>query len=203
MTLPSAGLPHEPAWDVARLFPLQGEWTEEDYLTLPTNHLVEWVEGKVEVLPMPTERHQFLVFFLCWALVNWLRGGAGGWAVMAPMRLRAGRRFREPDVMYLAPQHAFHRGQQFWTFADLVMEVISPDDPDGDRVVKRGEYAQAGIREYWIIEPEEESVTILTLPEGTDSYDVAGVFCRGQYAASRQLLGFEVDVALLFEQGNG
>ncbi|MFN3333532.1 MAG: Uma2 family endonuclease, partial [Caldilinea sp.] len=48
----------EPAWEVALLFPAQGAWSEEDYLYLDTNHLVEFSDGKIEVLPMPSDKHQ-------------------------------------------------------------------------------------------------------------------------------------------------
>jgi hypothetical protein len=44
----------DPAWPVALLFPLQGDWTEEDYLALDTNRMVEFVDGCLEILPMPT-----------------------------------------------------------------------------------------------------------------------------------------------------
>jgi hypothetical protein len=54
----------EPAWEIARLFPVQGEWTVEDYLALSTNQLVEFSNGFVEVLPMPSPSHQRIVFFL-------------------------------------------------------------------------------------------------------------------------------------------
>ena len=46
----SCGQPDEPAWDVALLFPTQGNWTEDDYLELDTNRLVEFSHGFVEVL---------------------------------------------------------------------------------------------------------------------------------------------------------
>ena len=45
--------PGEPPWDVALLYPLQGSWTEDDYLELGTNRLVEFSDGGIEVLPMP------------------------------------------------------------------------------------------------------------------------------------------------------
>ena len=53
-----------PAWEIATLFPDQGQWDEWDYLALDTNRLVEFADGYVEVLPMPTELHQDLVLFL-------------------------------------------------------------------------------------------------------------------------------------------
>ena len=54
----------QPTWEIARLFPPQGAWTEQEYLDLNGNHLVEFSEGRVEVLPMPTELHQLLLAFL-------------------------------------------------------------------------------------------------------------------------------------------
>jgi hypothetical protein len=48
----------EPAWDVALLFPSQGDWSEFEYLALDTNRLVELVDGNLEVLPMPSFLHQ-------------------------------------------------------------------------------------------------------------------------------------------------
>src|SRR5437016_1271126 len=43
----------EPAWDIARLFPAQGHWSEDEYLALNGNHLVEFSDGRIAVLPLP------------------------------------------------------------------------------------------------------------------------------------------------------
>ena len=54
----------EPAWEIARLFPNQGGWSEQEYFDLSRgNRLVEFSDGFVEVLPMPTTTHQMIVFF--------------------------------------------------------------------------------------------------------------------------------------------
>ena len=63
------GLPHPsppggPAWEIALLFPPQGEWSETEYLALDTNHLVEFSDGCIEVLPMATIFHQRIVEYL-------------------------------------------------------------------------------------------------------------------------------------------
>ena len=44
----------EPTWEIARLFPAQGEWSAEEYLSLETNQLVEFSNGVLEFPPMPT-----------------------------------------------------------------------------------------------------------------------------------------------------
>lgn len=75
------------------------------------------------------------------------------------------------------------------------MEVVSGGaaDRQWDKVIKREEYARAGISEYWLIDPDEASVTVLRLSDG--KYIVHGEFTPGAAAASALLPGFVVDVA--------
>src|ERR1700730_17212480 len=54
----------EPTWDIARLFPAQGYWSESEYLALDTNHLIELTDGALDFLPMPTLFHQRIVAYL-------------------------------------------------------------------------------------------------------------------------------------------
>jgi Uma2 family endonuclease len=183
----------DPAWEVALLLPAQGEWSEDDYLWLTdhTKHLVELTDGHIEVLPMPTEEHQRIVLYLYRALYAFL--GVSGMILVAPLRLRLPiGRYREPDLLLMLSLTDSRRGNQFWTGADLVLEVVSPDDPGRDLVQKRREYAEAGIPEYWIVDPSAAQVTVLRL-EGT-AYMEHGVFLRGTQATSVLLDGFSVAV---------
>ncbi len=183
----------EPAWEIAHLFPLQGTWSEEGYLTLQTNHLVEFSHGYLEVLPMPTEAHQLIVLYLYRILLAFVESQTLGVVLVAPLpvRLWAGK-YREPDVILMLAGHADRRHQQYWERPDLVMEVVSPDYRHHDLETKRREYAQAGIPEYWIVDPDEGRITVLTLKG--ERYTVHGVFERGMVAQSALLAGFEVAV---------
>src|SRR5262245_61279058 len=78
----------EPPWEIAYLFPPQGEWTEEDYLALETNRLVELSDGCLEVLPMPTVFHQLLVAFLFKQLTTFVEANATGHVLFAPLPVR-------------------------------------------------------------------------------------------------------------------
>lgn len=193
ITVPVPDDQADPAWEVALLFPSQGEWSEDDYLWL-TEHskrLVELSDGHIEVLPMPTEEHQRIVLYLYRALYAFL--GMRGIVLVAPLRLRLQTgRYREPDLLLLLSTDDSRRGNQFWTGADLVLEVVSPDDPGRDLVQKRREYAAAGILEYWIIDPSTARVTVLRLEQ--DTYVAHGVFARGTEATSVLLDGFSVAV---------
>lgn len=190
-----------PTWELVGLFPDQGQWAEDQYLSLPGSRLVELSDGNLEVLPMPTELHQAIVLFLWQTLDAFVRAGELGKVLVAPfsVRLWPGK-FREPDVMFMRKENGHRRHQRFWDGADLVMEVLSEDDPNRDLVVKRNEYAQAGIPEYWIVDWRVGRITVLAL-SGTGSearYEEHGAFERGARATSATLLGFgaEVDAAL-------
>jgi len=89
------------------------------------------------------------------------------------------------------------RQNRFWLGADLVVEVVSPDDPERDTVEKVADYAEAAIPEYWIVDPEDETVTVLVL-QG-QAYATHGVFRRGEVASSVLLVGFTADVSAVFD----
>jgi Uma2 family endonuclease len=181
------------------ILPKQGDWTEEQYLALTdhSNRLVEYTDGFLEVLPMPTDRHQSILAFLYLAFLAFVKP-RGGKVHFAPLRLRIRPgKFREPDLLLLLSAGDNRRQNRFWTGADLALEVVSKDKPERDLVQKRGDYAESRVPEYWIVNPETETITVLRL-EGA-AYVEVGTFGRGAAAASLLLSGFGVDVAAVFD----
>jgi len=178
---------------------LQGMWTEEQYLKLTnsTNHLIEFTDGYIEVLPMPTDKHQTMLMFLYELFVAVLRP-LGGKVLVAPLRVHINQhKYREPDLLLVLDAADPRRQNRFWLGADLVVEIVSPDHPDRDLIEKRRDYAAAGIPEYWIVNPLTDTVTVLTL-DG-DRYAEHGVFARGTTATSVLLPNFAVDVDAVFD----
>jgi Uma2 family endonuclease len=191
----------EPPWEIATLFPNQGQWSDNEYLRLETNKLVELNDGKLEVLSMPTELHQLIMLFLRDCLRDWAKPRSAGLALVAPLRVRLWEgKFREPDVVFMMSEHQDRRSNQFWDCADLVMEIVSDDDPHRDLVDKRSEYARAGIPEYWIIDPRDRSIIVLTLPSNESQYQESGRYVNEQFAASVLLPDFLVSVTQAFDQ---
>lgn len=187
----------EPTWEIARLFPNQGTWSEEEYLELNGNRLVEFSDGSLDVLPMPTMTHQLIVLWLYGKLSEFLLPKGLGRPLVAPFRIRLREgKYREPDVMLMLAEHASRMGEQFWEGADLVMEVVSDDDRRRDLELKRREYAEAHIPEYWIVDPQQSLITVVRL-DG-DRYAVHGEFRPGEQATSVLLAGFAVDVTAVF-----
>jgi Uma2 family endonuclease len=183
----------DPTWEITSLFPPQGEWTEDAYLSLRTNHLVELADGFLEVLPMPTTSHQLIVAYLWETLKAFVEAGNLGTALFAPLRIRLWPgQFREPDVVFMLAKHASRVHEEFWEGADLVMEVVSRGKPEHDRDTKRAEYARARIPEYWIVDVLRESIEVLIL--GKRRYKTFGSFGPGGTAQSHLLPGFELSV---------
>jgi Uma2 family endonuclease len=202
----------KPAWEVAFLFPPQGDWTAQDYLGLEKlcgdSIHVELSCGRLEVLPMPTEAHQFIIGFLYLVLGNFTQVLAPGKVSFSGLRLRLKRKgkralFREPDILYVKAANFHLRHRKFWDGADLVMEVVSgdPKDRHRDYVQKLIDYAKAGIAEYWIVDPEEKLIRVLTL-DGP-AYRVHGDFRPGMEATSLLLPGFCVLVDDVLAAGEG
>ncbi|GMU24724.1 MAG: hypothetical protein AMXMBFR13_47960 [Phycisphaerae bacterium] len=204
ITVPPAPNEAGPAWDVARLFPDQGGWSEGDYLDLVgrTNQLVELSDGRIKVLGCSTTSHQRILGYVCRQLAAFVEPRRLGRVVVAayPVRLRPGT-FREPDVVFMLAEHADRLGEEYAEGADLVMEVVSEKNRAHDLVIKRAEYAAAGIPEYWIVDPRDRKITVLSL--SGDRYTIHGEFDPGSRAASVLLTAFEVDVDALFTAGVG
>lgn len=185
----------QPTWEAAMEFPLQGRWTEEDFFKLDLARGYELVHGRLELLPMSTLFHQNLVRFLFGQLETFVLARSLGRVVFAPFIVRLGpEHLRQPDVCFVRSEriqdlHTPPRG------ADLIMEIVSPGKENRKRDLeeKRAAYAEAGIPEYWIVDPEQKTISVLTL-EGAE-YRVAGAYGDGEQAASVLLPGFTVDVS--------
>lgn len=178
---------------------LQGSWTEQQYLKMTdgVNTLLEFTDGYIEELPMPTDKHQAMLEVIYLALRSFVLP-LGGRVRFAPLRLqiRSGKQL-EPDILLVLDANNSHRQNRFWLGADLVVEIVSEDDPERDTVEKVDDYAEAGIAEYWIVNPLDEKVTVLRLAD--QAYVQHGVFSRGQQATSHLLQDFKVDVDAVFD----
>jgi Uma2 family endonuclease len=188
----------EPTWEIAWLFPRQGDWTETQYLDLETNHLIEYRHGVLDFLPLPDVWHQSILGEVAFRFHDHVRLAGRYHTVFAPMPLRlADGEYRTPELL-LIPTGTVRGNDRFVTVAHLVAEVVA-EDAEGrhrDLVEKRADYAAAGIPEYWIVDLVERSITVLVL-EGA-AYREAGLYRPGDKAASVLLEGFEFDVTECF-----
>ncbi len=164
------------------ILPPQGAWSEENYLALTdtTPRLVEFTDGFLEPLPMPTDRHQTILKFLFLAFHMYIapRGGTVQFAALR-LRIRPGK-FREPDLILLQ------------SASDPRRQNRCRDKPERDLIEMLVDYAEGRVPEYWIVDPQTETITVLRL-EG-DSYLECGRFRRGDRATSVLLPEFSLEV---------
>ncbi len=177
---------------------LRGLWTEAQYLAITdhSNRLIEFTDGVIEVQAMPTREHQRISAFL-YRMLFALMERIGGIVLYAPLRVqtRTGA-FREPDLVVLMDEHDPRNQNAYWLGADLVVEIVSPDRPERDLVDKRQDYAEAGIPEYWIVNPLDRTITVLTLKDV--QYATHGVFALGEQMTSKLLPSVALDTEQVF-----
>ena len=208
----------EPTWEVAEFaHPRQGAWTEEEYLEIEDACLgkVEFAAGALEFLTLPDLRHARLCQRIADLFRRLLEPVGRGEVLGSELTCKVLRghprwedRDRIPDMTALRPHPPLEDGYPLAAGLLAVAEVVSPDreSVERDHVVKRTEYAAAGIPEYWIIDgtdPEAPFVLVLTLPDGTDEYVEHGTFRPGETATSPTYPDLRCDVAALFAAAEG
>jgi Uma2 family endonuclease len=145
--------------------PAAGEWRYEDLFALPDDgRRYEIIEGTLFELPRVSWAHASMVANLLPRLGQIVRG-LGGKIVTAPLDVFfPGADPVQPDILVVLPDgqaRPSKRGLE--GRPDLVVEVISPSHRGHDRLTKRSLYAQAGVREYWLIDPDARRIDILAL----------------------------------------
>lgn len=192
----------EPTVEVAAFFPAQGRWSEVAYLDLPDDDgpRCELVRGRLELLPPPTDFHECVADFLAdrlKAVLSRWNVHSGGYRIRSRSRVpRQPNDFRYPDVIATLDRDGW--GTKFATAATLVAEVVSGETSDRDRdlIDKRRDYAEAGVPEYWVVDPEATEVIIYRL--ASDGYEEAARYGAGQTAVSVAVDGLTVDIDELF-----
>ena len=172
--------------------------TYEDFAALPEGTLAQLIDGDIIVSPAPNVKHQLVISRLSRLLANFVNDRNLGVVFGSPLdvRLTLNRVF-QPDIVFVARERLAILGEQEVEGApDLVVEVLSRSTGTYDLTKKRSAYEEAGVREYWIVDPDGESVEVLELQEGT--YSTATRVQDGGPVLSRLLAGFEVDAAHLF-----
>ncbi|HRW06149.1 MAG TPA: Uma2 family endonuclease [Caldilineaceae bacterium] len=180
--------------------PTQGEWTYQDYLNLPDDgRRYEIIEGVLYVANAPDFDHQFTVSEIQRQLANFVLERQLGQVIPAPFEVHLSPTSRpvQPDVLFIRHDRRLARGAKFFAGApDLVVEVISPSSIRTDRNIKFAVYEQAGVAEYWIVEPKYGFVEVYTL--SASEYALVGQFDHDDVVQSKLLPGLRIIAHTLF-----
>ncbi len=152
----------------------QEQYTFADVLAWSEDERVEIIEGKAFMMATPSSRHQEICGELFRQLANFLEGKRCR-VYPAPFGVRLFERegdrpedvgtMVEPDISVVCDRSKIDR-QGCKGAPDLIIEVLSPSTRRHDRLVKLNLYQRAGVREYWIADPDNESVQVFTLDGG-------------------------------------
>jgi Uma2 family endonuclease len=139
------------------LAPHRWKMNYEEYLEFANDsRIVEWVDGEVIIYMPPRPEHQDLVFFIGQLLNSFVHFFKLGKLLIAPFEVKLWPTgpAREPDIIFIAHENLSKlTPSRFEGGPDLLVEVVSPSSASEDRVRKFTQYEQAGVREYWIIDP--------------------------------------------------
>jgi Uma2 family endonuclease len=174
---------------------VSGPWTYERYYALDDDQRYEVIDGELLLVPGPGTVHQSLVGELYLRFATYVRAHGAGTVFLSPLDVVLDdRNVVQPDVLFIRNEAlAIIDPRAIRGTPDLVVEIISPSSRRRDRMVKAELYARAGVPEYWIVDPAERSIEVLSL--GEHGYELFSSAAGAGAAASKVLRGFAVEVA--------
>lgn len=175
------------------------KWTYEDYLLFPDDgKRYEILRGEKFVIPTPVPRHQIASRNIQFALMKYLETHELGELLNAPIDVvLAEDSVVQPDLLFIARERLSIVGEKAITEApDLVIEIRSPSTHKLDYVTKRQLYAEHGVKEYWIVDPEVERIEVFVLESG--KLEKKTEVTSGEARSLVVLPGFGVDLRKVF-----
>jgi Uma2 family endonuclease len=178
------------------------KYTWDDFVALDEDDLRELIDGELVEVEVPTKGHGDVVAQLCYFLGAWSKGGHGGRATAAGYKVRiSDRRGVMPDVQFYRRGNTAAREQDAGLVRghpDLAVEIVSPSSRRYDRVTKLHWYAQLGVPEYWIVDPEARTLEQLLLREG--AYVIAASLAESETFRPSTFEGLAIPLAELWEE---
>ena len=137
--------------------------TLEQYEALPEDLRVEVFDGVVYDMASPSQEHQTISMELSTVLNTYIRGKKGSCRVFhAPLDVKLSEQpltIVQPDLMIVCDKDKLD-GKRCNGAPDFIIEIVSPGNPADDYIRKLYYYKNAGVREYWIVDPRRKNVTI-------------------------------------------
>jgi Uma2 family endonuclease len=182
--------------------PEKERYTYTDYVQLPEGAPYELIHGELLMSPSPSTVHQRILRRLARALDAFIEQDGHGEILFAPMDVRLSEEDTvQPDLIFIAADRRDLIGEQAIEGApDLIVEILSPSTAYRDLTIKKRLYEEHGVNEYWIVDPEQQTVEVFELADGRFMQH-ARVVEKGT-AASKRLDGFQIDLTDLFQRAN-
>ena len=174
------------------------KFTVKDYMSTPEGTRYQLLDGEMILAPSPTDKHQRLLANLYRAVYSFADAGSLGQVRFAPLDVvLSNHDVAQPDLMFVSNERAGILTEANVQGApDLVVEILSPSTAEYDQGYKRALYGRHEVREFWIVDPDAETVEVLVL--GQEGLSPHQVFGTGETLESPLLEGLSLDLEDLF-----
>lgn len=179
---------------------MKESYTYEDYSRLPEGVSCQLIGGELIMTPSPGKRHQHILLELAILFKAFLSVKDMGELAVAPRDVYLSpQETYQPDILFIARERLEISAEDKVNGApDLVVEILSPSTAYYDLKKKFKAYEKYGVKEYWIVDPEDQSIEIFVLVEG--KFKLAVREERTGEVASIQLQGLSIELANLFRE---
>ena len=172
--------------------------TYDDYLMTPDDERWELLRGELIMVPGPNTAHQRITLNLVRFLSAFVEENALGEVFISPYDVVLSRNnVLQPDLLFVSKdQQSIITEANIQGAPALVVEVISPSTASKDRELKRGIYAEHGVGEYWLVDPDARTISVMSLQD-KDFREVAN-YGAGEVLSSPTLEGLVPDLTRIF-----
>ncbi len=173
-------------------------FTSQDYQILPEDKRYEILDGDLCMVASPNTRHQRISKRLFVSLIQQIEQEEMGEVFQAPFDvILAEDTIVQPDILFVVRSRMNLIGEHNFRGApDLAIEILSSASRQRDLEIKRKIYARFGIREYWIVDPDTETIEVLSWSE--IGYARYGVYAKSDFLSSPLLPAFQLRISELF-----
>ncbi|MDD3361437.1 MAG: Uma2 family endonuclease [Hespellia sp.] len=141
----------------------QGNYTIEDYYDWPDDRRIELIDGVIYDMAAPSYIHQRIIVEILYQIEKYIREKEGKCEVLvAPFDVQLDKDHKtivQPDILIVCDKDRIE-DHRLYGAPDFAIEILSPSTKSKDMIIKFDKYKVAGVKEYWIIDPEERTVTV-------------------------------------------
>ena len=174
--------------------------TYDDYVTFPDNDGIrkEIIEGELFMSPAPSIKHQLILRNLFRILDKFIVEKNIGQLFFAPCDvIFSNINVMQPDILFISNENSkILTALNIKGAPDLIVEILSPSTIENDRIYKKLVYEKFGVKEYWIVDPQEEMIEVWALQD--DGFQLFRKAKKDQQFKSRLLEDLELDLSLVF-----
>jgi Uma2 family endonuclease len=174
------------------------KFTYQDYLHLPDDKRYEILEGDLVVAPSPITKHQRVSWKLEFSLIEFVRKNKLGEVFNAPYDVvLSEENVLQPDILFISQENSSIITEKNVQGApDLVIEILSSATEYRDREIKRKIYARFGVKEYWLVDPDKQTIEVMAL--GESGFERVRAYPSSSRLSSPLLEGLSIDLGEVF-----